>query len=65
MRPSFAQTGTSSKAGLPLFDPLFAGAALIVKCDDILRRSRQVGDDEANTRIEFTRMPFDLGDDAA
>ena len=26
---------------------------------------RHVGDDEADTRIEFAQMPFDLGDDAA
>ena len=46
---------------LALFDPLLACAALVVESDDVLGRARQVGDDEAETRIEFARMPFDLG----
>jgi len=45
--------------------PLLARAALVVEGDDILGRPRHVGDDEADARIEFDRMPFDLGDDAA
>jgi hypothetical protein len=36
-----------------------------VEGDDIRGRSRHVGDDEADTRIEFARMPFDLGDHPA
>jgi len=50
---------------LALFDPLLACAALITESDDILGRARQVGDDEANARIEFARVPLDLGDDPA
>jgi hypothetical protein len=50
---------------LAFLDPLLARAALIVKGDDILGGARHVGDDEADARIEFARMPFDLGDDAA
>jgi hypothetical protein len=58
------KTGPSDRA-LALLDPLFARAALVVEGDDIFGRPRQVGDDEANTRIQFARMPFDLGDDTA
>jgi hypothetical protein len=47
------------------FDPLLARAALVVEGDDILGGSRHVGDDEADARIEFARMPFDLGDHPA
>ena len=32
---------------LTFFDPLLAGAALVVEGDDVLGRSRQVGDDSA------------------
>jgi len=32
----------------------------VVEGDDILGRSRHFGDDEADTRIEFARMPFTL-----
>jgi hypothetical protein len=32
-----------------------------VEGDDILGRSRDVGDDEADARIKCTRMPFNLG----
>jgi hypothetical protein len=44
---------------------LLARAALVVKGDDVLGGSRHVRDDEADTRIEFTPMPFDLGDHPA
>jgi hypothetical protein len=37
-----------------------ARTALVVEGDDILGRSRHVGDDEADAWIEFARMPFDL-----
>ena len=33
--------------------PLFVRATLVVEGDDILGRSRHVGDDEADTRIKF------------
>ena len=49
---------------LAFLDPLFARAALVVEGDDVLARSRHVGDDEADARVEFARMPFHLGDDA-
>jgi hypothetical protein len=49
----------------PSTPSLLTGPALVVEGDDILGRSRHVGDDEADTRIEFARMPFDLGDDPA
>ena len=45
---------------LALFDPLFAGAALIVEGHDILDWMGQVGDYEADTGIKLTRMPLDL-----
>ena len=54
-----------SNRALALFDPLFAGAAFVVERDDILGRPRHVGDDEADARIKFARMPLDLGDHAA
>jgi hypothetical protein len=40
-------------------------AALVVEGDDTLGRPSQVGDDEADTRVKFARMPLDLGHDAA
>ena len=40
-------------------------AALIVKGNNPLRRSRHVGDDEADSWIKFARMPLDLGDYAS
>ena len=48
---------------LAFLDVLFRRAALIVEGDDALGRSRQVSDDEADARIQFARMPHDLGDD--
>jgi len=50
---------------LALFDPLFAGSALVVEGDNVLGGPRQIGDDESNARIKLARMPFNLGDDAA
>ena len=41
-------------------DPLLARPALVVEGDDPLRRSCHVGDDEADTRIKLSGMPFDL-----
>ena len=46
-------------------DVLLGRAALIVEGDDTIGRPGQIGDDEADTRIEFAWMPFHLGDDAA
>jgi hypothetical protein len=46
-------------------DPLRAGAALVVKGDDVLGGPRHVRDDEADAWIKFARMPFNLGDDPA
>src|SRR6516164_2193935 len=45
---------------LALLDPLLASAALVVEGADPLRRSCHVGDDEADTRIKLSGMPFDL-----
>ena len=51
--------------GFAILDPLLARPALVVEGDDILGGSRHVGDDEADARIEFARMPFDLGNHPA
>src|SRR5262249_41468845 len=48
-----------------LFDPLLARPALVVEGNDALGRAGHVGDDEPDARIEFARMPFDLGDHSA
>src|SRR6476620_8206317 len=45
---------------LSFLDPLLRRAALIVKGDDALRRSRQIGDDEADTRVKLIGVPLDL-----
>ena len=50
---------------LALFDPLLCRAALVVEGDDALGWPRQVGHNEADTRVKLGRMPFDLGHDAA
>jgi hypothetical protein len=39
--------------------------ALVVESYDALGRAAHVGDYKADARIEFARMPFDLGDDPA
>ena len=49
---------------LALLDVLLGGAALIVECDDPFSGTAQVGDSEADARIQFARMPFDLGNHA-
>jgi hypothetical protein len=49
---------------LALLDPLLARAALVVEANDVLGRPRHVGHDKPDARVEFARMPFDLGDDA-
>src|ERR1700751_4985929 len=43
-------------------DPLLARPALVVEGNDALGGAAHVRHDEADARIEFTRMPFDLGD---
>jgi len=50
---------------LSLFDVLFRRATMIVEGDNPFGRTRQVGDDEANTRVQFAGMPFHLGNDTA
>jgi hypothetical protein len=50
---------------LALLDVLLAGAALVVEGDNPLGRARQIGDDEANARVQLARMPFDLCHDVA
>ena len=44
---------------------MLARAAFIVEGNDMLRRSRHVGDDEANARLKLSRMLLDLGGDPA
>jgi len=51
-----AREPSPSDRSLGLLDPLLAGPALVVEGDD-------VGDDEADARVKFARMPLDLGDD--
>ncbi len=46
---------------LAFLDPLLRRASSIVELRHPLGRSRQIGDDDADTRIEFARMPLDLG----
>jgi hypothetical protein len=36
-------------------------ATLIVEGNDALGRPRQIGDDEADTRVKLAQMPLDLG----
>src|SRR5271156_7103879 len=48
---------------LALFDPLLRCAAVVVEGDDALGRSRQVGDDEADTRVKLAGVPLDLRHD--
>ncbi len=43
-------------------DVLRGGAALVVEPHHPVRHHRQVGDDEAITREQFARMPFDFRD---
>ena len=70
LRP-FAVTGQSTfvlPGGLTrvaFLDPLLGRAALIVECDDPLGGSAQVGYNEPDARVQLTRMPLELGDDAA
>src|SRR6476660_3813508 len=45
---------------LSFLDPLLARATPIVESDDTLGRPRQIGDDEADTRVQLARMPLDL-----
>lgn len=46
---------------LALFDVLLGRAALVVERQHPLVRQATVGDDEADTREEFSRMELDLG----
>ena len=50
---------------LAFFDVLLSGAALVVEPHHPVRVHRQFGDDEANTRKQLSRVPFDLGDHPA
>ena len=45
---------------LTLLDALLRRAALVVEHRDPLNRAGHVGDDEADTRIKFAGVPFDL-----
>jgi hypothetical protein len=46
----------------PSTPTLLARSALVVEGDNILGGPCHVRNNEADTRIEFARMPFDLGD---
>ena len=48
---------------LALLDPVLRRAALVVKRDNPLGRTAQVGDDEADAGIKLARMSFHFGDD--
>ena len=50
---------------LTFLDMLLGCAALIVEDDDPLGWPGEVGHNEADPGIKFTRMPFDLGDNPA
>ena len=50
---------------LAFLDPLLARAALIIESDDALGRACQIADDEADARVQLTRMPLHLGHDMA
>ena len=50
---------------LAFSDPILRRTALVVEGDDALGGPRQVGYDEAYARAKLTRMPLDLGHDAA
>jgi len=50
---------------LAFLDPLLRRTPLIVEGRYPLGGAAQVGDDEADAGIQFARMPFDLGNDAA
>src|SRR4029077_11581412 len=50
---------------LALFDPLLTGPTLVVEGNDVLGGPHHVRDKEADARIKFAWMPFDLGHDAA
>ena len=48
-------------APVPSLDPLLARAALVVESNDALGRATHVRHDEADARIKFFGIPFDLG----
>ena len=50
---------------LAFLDPLLGCTPSIIELRHPRSRSRQVSDDEADARIELTRMPLDLGHDPA
>src|SRR3954468_9977298 len=50
---------------LALSDPVLRRAALIVEGHHALGRAAQVRDQEAHPRIEFARVPLNLGHDPA
>jgi len=58
-------TAAITGSAFAFFDPLLARPALVVEGDDVFSAARHVGHDEADARIEFAGMPFDLGDDTA
>ena len=58
-------TAGSINRVLALLDVLLGRAALVIEGDHALGRAGQIGDDEADARIEFAQMPFDLGDGPA
>src|SRR5690242_9146432 len=49
----------------PIVALVEAGPGLVIEGDDALGRACQIGDDEADARVQLARMPFDLGHDVA
>jgi hypothetical protein len=56
---SARQAGPLDRA-LALFDVLLAGAAVVAEGEDALRRTRQVGYDEADAGIKLAWVPSTL-----
>ncbi len=50
---------------LAFLDLLLRRATVIVESDDPFSGTAQVGDDEADARVQLAGMPFDLGNDTA
>ena len=44
---------------------LLARAALVIEGDNTLGGPRQIGDDEADARVQLARVPLDFGHDVA
>ena len=56
-----ARQAHPAQCQLAFLDPLLCRAASIVKLANPLGRPLQIGDDEADPRVQLTLVPFDLG----